>query len=129
MMPRVALDLNTAEGCRQAHAQWRFGPGYVPGEPNESLQSRLPSSPARLADYDDSAWEVCTNVRTSRSSGFTFGWFRTAVELPEQVDGVSVTGARVLFETNIDDYGEVWIDGELDQHAGVITGINVPQRI
>ena len=40
-----------------------------------------------------------------------------------------MAGMRVLFETNIDDYGEVWIDGQLDRNAGVIGGINVPQRV
>jgi hypothetical protein len=128
-MPRVALDLNKAEDREKVRAEWRFAPGFVPGEPNEGLQAQIPGSPARLADYDDSGWEVCTNVRTSRSKGFTFGWFRIAVELPEQVDGMAVAGSRVLFETNTDDYGEVWVDGQLDRYTGVITGINVPQRV
>jgi len=128
-MPRIALDLNDAQDCRKIHGQWRFAPGLVPGQPNEGLVSRLPESPARLAEYDDSGWEICTNVRESRSTGFTFGWFRMTVEIPEQIDGVVVAGSHVLFETNIDDYGEVWIDGQLDRAAGVITGINVPQRV
>jgi hypothetical protein len=128
-MPRIVLDLNTAEDRRHVKGEWRYAPGYVPGEPNEGLQSRVAGSPARLAEYDDSRWEACTNVRTSRSSGFTFGWFRIAVELPERVGDVEVAGMRVLFETNTDDYGEVWIDGRIDRTAGVIGGINVPQRI
>jgi hypothetical protein len=128
-MPRIALDLNTEEGRSHVNGQWRFAPGYVPGQPNEGLVSQTPSSPARLADYNDLSWEVCTNVRTSRSKGFTFGWFRMAIELPERIDGLEVAGMRVLFETNTDDYGEVWIDGQVDRATGVITGINVPQRV
>lgn len=128
-MPRITLDLNNADDCRKVRGEWRFGPGYVPGEPNEGLTSQVQGSPARLAEYDDSRWEVCTNIRTSRSSGFTFAWYRIAVELPEQVNSVALAGSRVLFETNIDDYGEVWIDGQIDRGAGVIGGINVPQRI
>jgi len=128
-MPRVALDLNNAEDRLKVKGQWRFAPGLVPGEPNEGLIAQTPGSPARLAEYDDSGWEVCTNIRTSRSVGFTFAWYRLAVELPERIDGVALAGSRVLFETNIDDYGEVWVDGQIDRGTGVITGINVPQRV
>ena len=52
-MPRVALDLNTDEGRGLVNGQWKVAEGYVPGEPNEGLQSQVLSSPARLADYDD----------------------------------------------------------------------------
>jgi hypothetical protein len=128
-MPRVALDLNNADDREQVQGEWRFAPGYVPGELNEGLQAQATGSPARLAEYDDAGWEVCTNIRTSRSMGFTFAWYRIAVQLPEQVSGMAVSGSRVLFETNIDDYGEVWIDGQIDRNTGVIIGINVPQRV
>src|SRR5712692_8989676 len=103
-MPRVALDLNNAEDRQKVSGQWRFAPGLVPGEPNEGLQAQILGSPARLAEYDDSGWEVCTNVRASHSVGFTFAWYRIAVELPERIDGVAVAGSRLFFETNIDDY-------------------------
>jgi hypothetical protein len=128
-MPRVALDLNKAEDRQKVKGQWRVGPGLVPAEPNEGLTAQLQSSPARLPDYDDSGWEVCTNIRQSRSKGFTFAWYRIAIEAPEQVDGVAVTGSRVWFETNIDNYGEIWIDGKLDRATGVIVGINAQQRV
>ena len=128
-MPRVALDLNDAADRAKVKGQWRVGPGLVPGEPNEGLTARLLESPARLPDYDDSGWEVCDNIRASLSEGFTFAWYRIAVELPESVDGVELAGARMFFEANVDNYGEVWIDGEIDRSAGVIMGINAPQRI
>ncbi len=128
-MPRVALDLNTAADRERVKGEWRVGPGLVPGEPNEGLRAQILNSPARLADYDDSGWEVCTNIRTSRSVGFTFAWYRIAVELPESVDGVSLAGSRVWFETNVDNYGEIWIDGQLDRATGVIIGINAQHRV
>ena len=34
-----------------------------------------------------------------------------------------------FFETCIDDYGEVWIDGELDMSKGTVQGFNIPQRV
>lgn len=128
-MPRIALDLNKAEDCRKIKGKWRVGQGLVPGEPNEGLTAQLLESPARMPDYDDSGWEECTNIRESRSKGFTFAWYRIAIEVPQQVDGLAVAGSRVWFETNTDNYGEIWIDGKLDRATGVIVGINAQQRV
>ena len=127
-MPRIALDLNSETDRQKVKGQWRVADGYVPGEPNEGLVSRLEGGSARLADYDDSAWEVCTNVREGRSSGFTFGWWRITVELPAVIDGVDLAGAAVFFETNVDNHGEIWVDGDLGPGAGII-GNNVQQRV
>ena len=128
-MPRVALDLNTDEGRGLVNGQWKVAEGYVPGEPNEGLQSQVLSSPARLADYDDSGWRVWDNVRESLSVGFTFAWYRISVVVPDSVGGVSTQGARVFFETNIDNYGEVWVDGEVNRSTGVIVGLNASHRV
>ena len=128
-MPRVALDLNTAEGRRLVKGQWRVAAGLVPGQPNEGLTAELRATPARLADYDDSGWEVCGNVRESRSVGFTFAWYRITVEVPERIGDVALAGSRVWFETNIDNYGEIWIDGKIDRSTAVIVGINAQHRV
>ena len=128
-MPRVALDLNTDADRQKVKGQWRLAEGLVPGEPNEGLTARMLASPPRLAEFDDSSWRICPNVRESLSEGFTFAWYRIAVEFPETVDGVPVAGSRVFFETNIDNYGEVWIDGQIDRATGVIVGINATQRV
>jgi hypothetical protein len=81
-MPRVALDLNKAEDRQKVKGQWRVAPGLVPGESNEGLTAQLRSTPARLVDYDDSGWQICNNVRESLSVGFTFAWYRMALEIP-----------------------------------------------
>ena len=128
-MPRIALDLNKAEDRRQIKGEWRVADGLVPGEPNEGLTSQLRATPARLADYDESKWEICTNVRESRSVGFTFAWYRITVEVPERIGGAALAGSRVWFETNIDNYGEIWINGQIDRSTGVIVGINAQHRV
>ena len=91
-MPRIPLDLNDAEDRQKVNGEWRVGTGLVPGEPNEGLTAQLLASPARLADYDDSDWKVCANIRESLSVGFTFAWYRITVELPQQVNGAPVEG-------------------------------------
>ncbi len=128
-MPRIALDLNSDSGRATAGAEWRVAPGLVPGEDNEGLTARLLSTPARLADYDDSSWDVCPNVRQSLSEGFTFAWYRTVVTIPGQVDGNDVAGSRVFFETNFDNYGEIWVNGEIDRITGSIAGLNAQHRV
>lgn len=145
-MATASLDLESPEDLAVLQAQWRFGPGWVPGEPNEGLVSQAAESPARLSDYDDSSWEVISDVeprhadssqggpddpglRKRRSTGFTFGWYRIAVVLPERVGSLDVSGSRIWFETNIDDYGEVWVDGEWDRNAGAVNGFNVTNRV
>ena len=128
-MPRVALDLNKAEDRRHVKGEWRVAGGLVPGAPNEGLAAQLLASPPRLADFDDSKWEACRNIRESRSVGFTFAWYRIAVEVPAAIGGAAVAGSRMWFETNIDNYGEIWIDGKIDRSTGVIVGINAQHRV
>lgn len=129
-MPRFAVDLNTPQGRDSVGGQpWRVAPGLVPGEPNEGLSAQLLAAPPRLADYDDSAWDICDNVRQSLSVGFTFAWYRISVTLPSTIGGVDVSGYRVWFETNFDNYGEVWVNGEIDRAAGSIVGLNTPHRV
>ena len=45
------------------------------------------------------------------------------------MDGLEVAGSRVFFETNIDNYGEVWVNGQIDRGTGVIVGINAQHRV
>jgi len=125
---RVTLDLNTERDRQKVGGQCRVASGLVPGEPNEGLVAGRGPSPARLPDYDDSAWEICEHIGERRSSGLTFAWWRITVELPEEVDGVPLAGAQVYFETIADNYGEVWVDGALAPGAGII-GNNAPQRV
>jgi hypothetical protein len=128
-MPRIALDLNNPADRQKVKGEWRLGPGLVPGEANEGLVAQMLNTPARLADYDDSKWEVWTNVRQSVSKGFTFAWYRIAVILPGEVGGVALADSRVYFETNFDNYGEIWINGKIDRATGAIAGINAQHRV
>ncbi len=128
-MPRAILDLQDTADLRATGGRWRFAPGLVPGEPNEGLVSQLAGSPARLSDYDDSNWESTDDITKWHSHGLTFAWYRIKVTLPEQVGGHDIRGARCLFETCIDDYGEVWVDGECNRDKGAVQGFNIPQRV
>lgn len=128
-MPRIALDLSKPGDQALVKGQWRVAQGLVPGEPNEGLIAQILGSPARLADYDDSKWDVCENIRERRSVGLTFAWYRMVVELPAQINGVDIAGSTVMFETNLDNYGEIWVDGQISSAGGLIAGNNAQQRV
>lgn len=129
-MVRVSLDLGDKGDLKVLDTTgWRMAPGLVPGEPNQGLVAELMGSPARLADYDDSKWEKDVDIQARLSKGFTFGWYRLAFTIPAEVKGQSVAGNRVWFETNVDNYGEVYIDGKIDRNTGVVTGNNVGKRL
>ena len=128
-MVRVALDLeNAADLAVLGASGWRIAPGLVPGEPNQGLVAELRSVDARLPDYDDSWWAKDADIQERRSVGFTFAWYRLKITIPEQVKGQDVAGKRVWFETNVDNYGEIYIDGHIDRDKWIITGNNTPKR-
>lgn len=128
-MPRATVYLGQPTGQALVKGTWKYARGYVPGKPNEGLVEQVEGSPARLADYDDSSWEICYDLTQRMSHGFSFIWYRINITLPKEVDGHPVQGVRVQFETCIDDYGELWIDGECNRDRGAIQGFNVPQRV
>src|SRR5207249_427370 len=84
------------------------------------------------SDFDDSQWEVLdpTTLGKARSTGqVCFNWYRIKVTLPPEAEG-----KIVHFVTTVDDYGEVWVDGNLPRAAGqtggsIVAGFNVPNRV
>ena len=91
----------------------------------------------RATDYDDSAWRKLspeeTQLRLSQGR-VCFNWYRIAVTIPERVGDLDPTGASVVFEVVIDDYAEVWVNGELPHALGdtgghVAGGFNAPNRV
>jgi hypothetical protein len=92
-MPRTLLNLQDPAHLKAVQGQWRFAPGYIPGQPNEGLQSQAVGSPVIRPDYDDTAWEVCPDLTRSLSHGFTSAWYRITVTLPATINGRDIRGA------------------------------------
>ena len=99
---------------------------------NRKVKTLDISPHAEKADFDDSGWELCdpTTLKNPRGPGkVCFGWYRIKVTLPPEVEGKTVH-----FVTTVDDYGEVWVDGELPRKPGdtggpVVAGFNTPNRV
>ena len=146
--PSATVDLATREGAQLVHGQWRYsdtkiievdfrGPG-PDGQPTGSPLKTYDYSPhAGGADFDDSLWEVLDPLTLTqrRATGrICFNWYRIRVTIPERIGGFDPTGSTVVFETALDDYAEVWVDGELSRALGqrggsVVNGWNAPNRL
>jgi gluconolactonase len=92
---------------------------------------------AEAIDFDDSLWlrlqpeETLLRLSTGR---VCFNWYRVTCTLPERIGDTDVAGATVVFETAIDDYAEIWVNGALpkalgDDGGAVVSGFNAPNRV
>jgi len=146
--PDASIDLAKKEGVALVKGQWRYsdtkiievdfksaGPDKQPtGAPNKTYDY---SPHAGGVDFDDSKWEIIepTTLDVRRSTGrLCFNWYRINVTIPARVGDVDVAGSTAVFQTSLDDYAEIWVDGELsralDQSGGsVIKGWNAANRL
>ena len=151
--PDAVIDLQSQAGVELVRGEWRYSDARVeeidfvevgdessadplgPGEAPNRTYDVVPH--AEAIDHDDSDWEALTPAETMRrlSQGrVCFNWYRIEVTIPDRVGDLDPTGATVVFEVVIDDYGEVWVNGELPLALGttggqVVGGFNAPNRV
>ncbi len=146
--PDAIVDLRTEEGAALVGAQWRWsnarivevehrapGPDRKPSGPPNRTHDLEPKAGA--AGFDDSGWEVLAppEVETRRSDGrLCFGWYRLRFTVPEKIGALPVAGSTLVFEIVVDDYAEVWVDGQLPKALGqvggsLVAGFNAPNRV
>ena len=146
--PEAVIDLATKEGTSLVKGEWRYSDtkiveidfkaagadGQPTGKPNKAYDYE---PHAGRVDFNDSKWEVLdpTTLDKRRSAGrLAFNWYRTNVTVPERIGQFNPSGSTVVFETSLDDYAEIWVDGELPRAAGqsggsVIKGWNATNRL
>jgi gluconolactonase len=149
--PDAIVDLQSDAGVALVGGEWRYADARVReidfvavGSPEDPLgPGTVPNRTydvephAEAADYDDSGWRVLAPAETQlrlANGRVCFNWYRIAVTVPERVGAFDPTGATVVFEVAIDDYAEVWVDGELpfalgDSGGPVVAGFNAPNRV
>jgi gluconolactonase len=151
--PDAVVDLQAHAGAALVSGQWRYSDARV--EEIDFVELAGPSAPdplgpgtvpnrtydvvphAQAVDFDDSAWERLPPADTMRrlSTGrVCFNWYRIDVTIPERVGSFDPTGSTVVFEVAIDDYAEVWVNGQLPLALGltggqVVAGFNAPNRV
>jgi gluconolactonase len=147
-VPRARVDLTTVEGTAVMNAAWRYHDvKLVParfrapdaqGQPTSDWRDTWDIEPhAGAAAFDDSTWTpVAASALTARRGNgrFSFSWYRIALKVPANIGGFDTAGSRVEFETSIDDYAEVWVDGELPRQfaqvgGSMVAGWNAPNRL
>jgi hypothetical protein len=93
--------------------------------------------PKAHGDFDDSAWEALKPETLGQARGpgkYSWCWYRTRVTIPDAVGGKPFAGGPVWFQTTVDDYGEVWVDGACDlafgkSGRGAVSGFNARNRV
>ena len=142
------IDLATKEGVDLVKGQWCYsdtkiiqvdfkaaGPDKQPtGKPTKTYDF---TPHAGGADFDDSKWEKIdpTTLEGRRSTGrLCFNWYRINITIPPRANDVDLAGTTAVFETSIDDYAEIWVDGEMSRALGqsggsVVKGWNAPNRL
>lgn len=144
----AAVDLATEEGVALVQGQWRYSNTKIietdflaagtDGQPGSLPVKTYDLSPrAGGPDYDDSGWETIppTSLAQRRGNGkLSFNWYRIRITIPEKIGTLHVAGSTVTFSTSLDDYAEIWVDGELTRSAGqsggsVVAGWNAENRL
>jgi hypothetical protein len=131
------IDLRTKDGAAAVKGQWKYHDvkiveveGKAPdGKPNKTynIEPR-----AEKAEFDDAKWETIApeTLKDRRSTGqVCFCWYRIKVTIPPEAEGKTV-----FFQTVVDDYGEIWVDGHLPRTPGksgeaIVAGFNTPNRV
>jgi gluconolactonase len=146
--PAAVVDLGAQSGAELVQATWRYSDARIvdtsfrapdaQGQPTGAPLATHDILPhAGAASFDDSSWPVIApaSLAERRGSGrVSFNWYRLTLTLPQRVGDFAAEGAEVWLVTRVDDYAEVWVDGELDRAYGqiggsVVAGWNAPNRV
>jgi len=144
LLPPVhVVDLMTAAGSAIFRAQWKAMEAKIVECP--ALSDAMPEFKttydvepyAGVSGFDDSEWPViaATELGAKRGGGMvSFFWFRTTLTIPADAAGFDTAGAMTVLRVNVDDYAEVWVNGEMPRMAGrpspgTIQGFNMPHRL
>ncbi len=143
LVPSRVVDLMTADGMAAFSARWKTLEAKIvegPALPNAmaGYKTSYDISPhAGEAGFDDSSWPtIDAKSLTDRRGGgkVSFLWFRTNLTIPEKVGSFETAGAKAVLTAYVDDYVEVWINGQMPRRAGstspaTIQGFNIPNRV
>jgi len=126
------IDLMTTKGVEAVKGDWRYAEVTTGvGEKKNEVE------PKAHGEFDDSKWEVLKpeSLKDARGPGkYSWCWYRLKVTIPDKVGDKPFTGGPVWFQTTVDDYGEIWVDGNIDKAfgksgRGAVSGFNTRNRV
>jgi len=131
------IDLRTKEEVAAVKGAWRYHDVKiieVEGKSKNGSANRTYSyePKAKGPEFDDSQREIIEpdTLKNARANGqICFCWYRIKIAIPPAAEGKSV-----FFQTTVDDYGEIWVDGKLPRKPGdtggpIVAGFNFPNRV
>jgi len=147
-LPNAVVDLRTLKGAARVNGQWRYHDTLIEGIDHRDVGADLKatgksnrtfdfSPDARATDFNDSQWEAipADSLEQRRGHGrLSLNWYRLNVVIPARVADFETTGATAVFEIVVDDYAEVWVNGQapfvLGQNGGAVAaGWNAANRV
>jgi len=143
LVPAHVVDLMTAEGMAAFSAQWKHmeakiveGPALPNAMPGYKTSYDL-TPKAGAKGFDDSSWPTLEPKQlTDRRGGgkVSFLWYRTNLTMPAKIGAFDTANAKAVLTAYVDDYAEVWVNGEMPRRAGItspatIQGFNIPNRV
>jgi gluconolactonase len=143
LVPAHVVDLMTAQGSAVFGAQWKTIEAKIVEVP--AIANALPEYKttydikphAAEAGFDDSSWPAidATGLAARRGGGkVSFIWYRTMLMIPAKICNFETTDAKAVLKAYVDDYAEVWINGQMPRRSGypspaTIQGLNMPNRV
>jgi gluconolactonase len=141
--PSQSVDLMNAQGAAALGAQWKTIEAKIVEGP--ALPNHMPgydksydiTPHAGEAGFDDSSWPKIEpkGLADRRGGGkVSFLWFRTNLTIPAKIGDFDPTGAKAVLTAYVDDYAEVWINGQMPRRVGIVSpatiaGFNMPNRV
>ena len=143
LVPSHVVDLMTTDGMASFGARWKTMEAKIvegPALPNAMVgyKTSYDISPhAGEEGFDDSSWPTidAKGLADRRGGGHvSFLWFRTNLTIPAKIGNFETAGAKAVLTAYVDDYAEVWINGQMPRRAGItspatIQGFNIPNRV
>jgi len=141
--PIASIDLMTTEGVAIVRAQWRAMDARIveaPPRPNagEWTVSYDVHPKAGSAEFDDSSWaaiDAAALAKDRRGGGGAYmTWYRINLTMPQRIGEVDPGRSTAVFHVVVDDYAEVWVNGQLPRAVGkpspnLVQGFNLPNRV
>jgi gluconolactonase len=148
-LPDALVDLSSSGTAALVDARWSWRPASIvtTSFPSLGVDGKA-SGPAALTNdvrprvgttefLEPEGWLVLAPDELERRRGdglLSFGWYRLQCRIPERIGEFTTAGATAVLELVVDDYAEVWVDGELPVALGrrggvVVSGWNAPNRL
>jgi hypothetical protein len=141
--PSHVVNLMTPEGIAAFNTQWKNMDAKiveVPAMPGAGAKWKTAydiQPHAGESGFDDSSWPtIGAKALDERRGGgrVFFTWYRANLTIPATIGGFDTAGAKAVLTVAVDDYAEVWVNGQMPRQSGypspaTIQGLNLPNRV